>query len=67
MGEHQRSQGGHQGDGVITVRGRLVALGRPVRHLRPLVDVVFAGDSFKARGRYKDEYAESKRAGFHRA
>ncbi len=45
----------------------LVALGRPVRHLRSLVDVVFAGDSVKARGRYKDEYAESKRGGFHQA
>jgi hypothetical protein len=45
----------------------LVAVGRPVRHLRPLVDAVFAGDSVKARGRYKDEYAESKRGGFPRA
>jgi hypothetical protein len=45
----------------------LVALGRPVRHPRPLVDAVFAGDSVKARGRYKNGYAESKRASFHRA
>ncbi|WP_439621599.1 hypothetical protein [Gemmata sp.] len=46
---------------------RLVELGRPVRHLEPLVNVVFAGDSARARGRFRGEHAESTRAGFHRA
>jgi hypothetical protein len=38
-----------------------------VRHLKPLVDVVFAGDSARERGWVRDEYAESRRAGFHKA
>jgi hypothetical protein len=46
---------------------RMVTLGRPVRHLKPLVDVVFAGDSARERAWFKDEYAESRRAGFHQA
>jgi hypothetical protein len=46
---------------------RLVKLGRPVRHLKPLVDVVFAGDSTRERAWFQEEYAESRRAGFHKA
>lgn len=46
---------------------RLVKLGRPVRHLKPLVDVVFAGDPARERAWFRDEYAESRRAGFYKA
>lgn len=46
---------------------RLVALRRPVTHLRPLVDVVFAGDSRCAWARFRKEYDASKRSGFHKA
>ena len=35
--------------------------------MKPLVDVVFAGDSARGRGRVRGAYAESKRAGFHKA
>jgi hypothetical protein len=49
------------------VWSHLVKLGRPVRHLKPLVDVVHAGDSTQERAWRKDAYAESKRAGFHKA
>lgn len=45
----------------------LVELGRPVHHLKPLVNVVYAGDSARERPWFKDEYAESKRSGFHKA
>jgi hypothetical protein len=45
----------------------LVKLGRPVRHLKPLVDVVHAGHSAQERAWFRDEYAESRRAGFHKA
>ncbi|MBA4190665.1 MAG: hypothetical protein C0467_21990 [Planctomycetaceae bacterium] len=45
----------------------LIKSGRPVRHLESLVNVVHAGDSAGARSRFKDEFAESKRAGFHMA
>jgi hypothetical protein len=44
----------------------LVKLGKPVRHLKPLVDVVFAGDSSRERPWFAYEYAESKRVGFHK-
>ena len=46
---------------------RLVALRRPVMHLRSLVDVVFAGDSRRAWASFRSEYEESKRSGFHKA
>jgi hypothetical protein len=49
------------------VWNHLVKLGRSVQHLKPLVDVVHAGDSAQERVWFKDEYAESKRAGFHKA
>lgn len=49
------------------VWSHLIKTGRPVRHLKPLVDVVHAGDSAQERVWFKDEYAESKRAGFHKA
>jgi hypothetical protein len=45
----------------------LVGLGYPVQHLKPLVDVVHAGDSARERPRFKGGYAESKRTGFHKA
>jgi len=45
----------------------LVELGRPVQHLCPFVEVVFAGDSARYRRDFKVEYAESKRNGFHKA
>lgn len=32
-----------------------------------MVNVVFAGDSLRARARFQKEYDESKRDGFHRA
>jgi hypothetical protein len=45
----------------------LVKLGRPVKHLLHLIDVVFAGDSVRERASFKEQYAESKRNGFHKA
>ena len=57
----------HDACAARLVWDRLVKLGRPVRHLKPLVDVVFAGDSARERAWFKDEYAESLRAGFHKA
>jgi hypothetical protein len=57
----------HDSCAARLVWDRLVKLGRPVRHLKPLVDVVFAGDSPRARVGFKDEYAESERRGFHKA
>lgn len=57
----------HDACAARLVWDHLVMLGRPVRHLKPLVDVVFAGDSARERAWFKDEYAESRRAGFHKA
>ena len=57
----------HDSCAARLVWDHLVELGRPVRHLEPLVNVVYAGDSARARSRFKDEFAESKRAGFHKA
>jgi hypothetical protein len=57
----------HDSCAARLVWDQLVKLGRPVRHLKPLVDVVFAGDSARERARFRDEYAESRRAGFHKA
>jgi hypothetical protein len=57
----------HDSCAARLVWDQLVKLGRPVRHLRPLVDVVFAGDSARGRARFRGEYAGSRRAGFHRA
>ncbi len=45
----------------------LAKLGRDVKHLKPLVNVVFAEHSTSERPWFKDEYAESKRSGFHKA
>lgn len=45
---------------------QLERLGRPVQHLGPLVDVVFAGDSPRQRSWFKEAYADSKRKGFHK-
>ncbi|MBA4191449.1 MAG: hypothetical protein C0467_26010 [Planctomycetaceae bacterium] len=45
----------------------LVKIGRPVDHLKSLVNLVYAGDSTEERGWFKDEYAESNRIGFHKA
>lgn len=57
----------HDSCAARMVWDRLVELGRPVRQLGPLVDVVYAGDSTRERVRFKDEYAASKRNGFHKA
>jgi hypothetical protein len=57
----------HDSCAARLVWDRLVRLGRPVGHLRPLVDVVFAGDSTWERAWFRDEYAASRRAGFHKA
>jgi len=51
----------------------LIALGFPVKHLRTLVDAVFAeslekaADSLPAKARFAVEYMNSKRHGFHKA
>lgn len=45
----------------------LIGLDLPVQHLKPLVNVVYAGDSTRERLRFKGEFAESQRSGFHKA
>lgn len=57
----------HDSCAARLVWDHLVDLGRPVRHLKPLVDVVHAGDSARERSRCKVEFAESKQTGFHKA
>jgi hypothetical protein len=57
----------HQYCAAWLVWNRLAKLGRPVQHLKALADVVHAGDSAQERAWFKAEYAESKRAGFHKA
>ncbi len=57
----------HDSCAARMVWDHLTELGRPVRHLGPLVDVVHASDSARERVRFKGEYAASKRDVFHKA
>jgi hypothetical protein len=56
----------HDSCAARLVWDRLVQLGCPVERYRQLVDVVFAGDSVRARVGFNEQYAESKRTGFHK-
>ncbi len=56
----------HDSCAARLVWDRLIELGKPVEHLRELVDVVFAGDSVRERRKFKEQYDESCRSGVHR-
>jgi hypothetical protein len=57
----------HDSCAARLVWDRLCKLGHPARPLKPLIDVVFAGDSARERPWYQEEYARSQQDGFHRA